>query len=90
MNLEIVNGRLRPVLYHGHCSHIGMATTLTMNGVPEYVIKDIGGWSRDSSAFKSIRSPLPCSLGSWPSRFDGHAVPEVKALAGNHGACFSG
>jgi hypothetical protein len=38
-------------LYNGHSWRIGMATTLALNGVPEYIIKDMGGWSRSSSAF---------------------------------------
>jgi hypothetical protein len=38
-------------LYGGHSWRIGAATSLALNGVPEYLIKDIGGWSRSSSAF---------------------------------------
>jgi hypothetical protein len=29
----------------------GAATSMALNGVPEYLIKDMGGWSRSSSAF---------------------------------------
>ena len=37
--------------YKGHSFRIGAATTMAFNGVPEHVIKDMGGWSRDSKAF---------------------------------------
>jgi hypothetical protein len=37
--------------YKGHSFRIGAATTMAFNGVPDHVIKDMGGWSRDSKAF---------------------------------------
>jgi hypothetical protein len=37
--------------YKGQSFRIGAATTMVFNGVPDHVIKDMGGWSRDSKAF---------------------------------------
>ena len=51
MNADLAKAGFDPSLYQGHSWRIGMATTLAMNGVPEYIIKDMGGWSRNSSAF---------------------------------------
>lgn len=51
MNTDLASAGFDPKLYHGHSWRIGMATTLAMNNVPEYIIKDAGGWSRTSTAF---------------------------------------
>jgi hypothetical protein len=56
-------------LYGGHSWRIGAATTLALNGVPEYMIKDIGGWSRSSSAFNVYFARAPQSLRASFSEF---------------------
>jgi len=56
-------------LYGGHSWRIGAATTLALNGVPEYMIKDIGGWSRYSSAFNVYFARAPQSLRASFSEF---------------------
>jgi hypothetical protein len=51
MHEDLLRAGFDADLYNGHSWRIGMATTLALNGVPEYIIKDMGGWSRSSSAF---------------------------------------
>lgn len=45
--------------YNGHSFRIGAATTMAMNGVPEYIIKDMGGWARNSAAFNTYVRRTP-------------------------------
>ena len=39
--------------YKGHSFRIGAATSMALNGAPDHIIKDMGGWSRNSSAFNA-------------------------------------
>ena len=84
MNHDLSAAGFDPSLYQGHSWRIGMATTLAMNGVPEYVIKDMGGWSRNSSAFNLyVRRCPPEQRASFArflaKPFDGHVVPDVQS-----------
>ena len=51
MDVDLTAAGFNAAQYNGHSWRIGAATTLALNGVPEYIIKDIGGWSRTSNAF---------------------------------------
>lgn len=53
MDADLESAGFNSTLYGGHSWRIGAATTLAMNGVPEYIIKDMGGWSRTSTAFNT-------------------------------------
>ncbi len=46
-------------LFGGHSWRLGAATTLALNGVPEYLIKQVGGWSLNSTAFTTYIGRAP-------------------------------
>lgn len=83
MNKDLAAAGFDPSLYQGHSWRIGMATTLAMNGVPEYIIKDMGGWSRNSSAFNLYVRRCPPEQRAVFARFlaqpfDGKTVPQAQ------------
>ena len=39
--------------YASHSFRIGAATTMALNGVPEYWIDDLGGWTRGKGGYKA-------------------------------------
>jgi hypothetical protein len=85
MNKDLAAAGFDPSLYQGHSWRIGMATTLAMNGVPEYVIKDMGGWSRNSSSFNLyVRRCPPEQRASFArflaQPFDGQTAPVSQSM----------
>ena len=71
--------------YKGHSFRIGAATTMSFNGVPEHVIKDMGGWSRDSKAFYLNVGKAPQEVRIHMSAFLARAyVPDQAYQAHEH------
>ena len=45
--------------YKGHSFRLGAATTFALNGVPDHLIQDLGGWSRNSQVYKIYLGRAP-------------------------------
>jgi hypothetical protein len=68
--------------YKGHSFRIGAATTMAFNGVPDHIIKDMGGWSRESKAFYLYVGKAPQEVRIHMSAFLARAyVPDLAYQA---------
>ena len=67
--------------YKGHSFRIGAATSMALNGVPDHVIKDMGGWSRNSTAFNAYFGRAPQELRVRMSTFLSRAYVPCLELA---------